>query len=146
MAKNGAHQAHILCLRQRLKCIISKQTPSKQHVLWRLACVADLVRASSLAAVKTSPKNACWCRALAGFKAAFPCTTHTPVSFRPPARHTKQGKHAKVKQKLCKESTRIAPFFRMFFSLYAVVGEAAISLRRRPARRHLVSTARTQTR
>ena len=39
--------------------------------------VADLVGASSLAVVKTSPKNACWCRERAGFKAAFPCTTHT---------------------------------------------------------------------
>jgi hypothetical protein len=47
----------------------------------RLACVADLVGASSLAAVKTSPKNACWCRERAGFKAAFPCTTHTHTSF-----------------------------------------------------------------
>jgi hypothetical protein len=45
------------------------------------------------------PKNACWCRVLAGFKAAFPCTTHTPVSFRSPAQHTKQGEHAKAKQK-----------------------------------------------
>jgi hypothetical protein len=41
---------------QRLQCIISKQTSSKQHVL-ALACVADLVGASSLAAVKTSPKK-----------------------------------------------------------------------------------------
>jgi hypothetical protein len=58
--------------------------------------VADLVRASSLAAVKTSPQK---CLLVAGFKAAFPCTTHTPVSFRSPAQHTKQGKHAKAKQK-----------------------------------------------
>jgi hypothetical protein len=34
-----------------------------------------------------------------GFKAAFPCTTHTPVSFRSPAQHTKQGEHVKAKQK-----------------------------------------------
>jgi hypothetical protein len=84
---------------QRLKCIISKQTSSKQNTCWRLACVADLVRASSLAAVNTSPKNACWCRERAGFKADIPCTTHTPVSFRSPAQHTTQGEHAKAKQK-----------------------------------------------
>jgi hypothetical protein len=113
---------------------------------WRLACVADLVRASSLAAVKTSPKNYCWCRALAGFKAAFPCTTHTPVSFRSPAQHTKQGEHAKAKQTYMQREHPNYTIFRIFFSQYAVVGEAAISLRRRPARRHLVSTARTQTR
>jgi hypothetical protein len=42
---------------QRLKCNIGKQTSSKQHVLWRLASVTDLVGGSSLNAVKTSPKN-----------------------------------------------------------------------------------------
>jgi hypothetical protein len=81
---------------------INTPPTSKRHpnnTCWRLACVADLVRASSLDAAKTSPKNACWCRALAGFKGAFPCTTHTPVSFRSPAQHTKQGKHAKAKAK-----------------------------------------------
>jgi hypothetical protein len=49
----------------------------QNNTCWRLACVADLVGASSLAAVKTSPKNACGCRERASFKAAFPHTTHT---------------------------------------------------------------------
>jgi hypothetical protein len=80
---------------QRLKCIVSKQALSKQHVLalGLCDCVVDLVGASSLAAAKTSPENACWYRALAGFKAAFSCTTHTPVPLRSPAQHTKQGRH-----------------------------------------------------
>jgi hypothetical protein len=56
------------------------------------------------------------------------------------------------KAQACKSEAKImqrehlnCTIFRIFFSLYAVVGEAAISLRRRPARRHLVSTARTKT-
>jgi hypothetical protein len=73
--KNGAHEADTLYFvspisysipdpsgMQRLKCNISKQTSSKQHVLALaccLACVTDLVGGSSLDAVKTSPKKAC---------------------------------------------------------------------------------------
>jgi hypothetical protein len=53
----------------------SKRLPN--NTCWRLARVTDLVGGSSLDAVKTSPKNACWCRERAGFKTAFPCTTHT---------------------------------------------------------------------
>jgi hypothetical protein len=42
-----------------------------------------------------------WTSWLLASKQLFPCTTHThtPVSFRSPAQHTKQGKHAKAKQK-----------------------------------------------
>jgi hypothetical protein len=113
---------------------------------WRLACVADLVRASSLAAAKASPQNACWSRALpvAGFKAAFPCTTHTPyassLSFT--CSTYKARRACKSEAKILQREHPNCTVFSTFFSLYAVVGGAAISLRRRPARRHLVCSTR----
>jgi hypothetical protein len=125
---------------------LSKRHPN--NTCWRLVCVADLVGASSLAAAKTGPKNACWCRALAGFKSAFPCTTHTHqfpfVHLLNIQSKASMQKRSKNNAKRAPELYHISLFF--FSPCNAVVGGAAISLRRRPARRHLVSTARTQTR
>jgi hypothetical protein len=115
-----AHIKPILCIFAKLFYSSGYTAPEMHHqqanviqtTRARLACVADLVRASSCQ--DEHQKYLLVPGTIAGFKAAFPCTTHTPVPFRLPAQHTKQGKHAKAKQKYCKESTRIAPFFVFF--------------------------------
>jgi hypothetical protein len=124
--------------------------------------VTDLAGPSSLAAVKTSPKNCLLVPGttrVAGYQADFPCTTHTHTGFllftgstykaRSKASTQRQSKNNAMRD----ESTRIALLVSTFCSLHAAVSEdatpVAISLRRRPARRHLVSTrcaVRTQTR
>jgi hypothetical protein len=82
--KKMAHIKPILCVFGMLFCSSGYTAPEMHHQqanviqttrtgAWPVCCVADLVGASSLA--------------------------HTPVSFRSPAQHTKQGKHAKSKQK-----------------------------------------------
>jgi hypothetical protein len=67
--KKMAHIKPILCVFGALFYSSGYTAPEMHHqqaniiqttpTCWRLACVADLVGASSLAAVKTSPKNAC---------------------------------------------------------------------------------------
>jgi hypothetical protein len=64
--------------------------------------VADLVGASSLAAVKTQdePQKCLLVPGTSWLQSSFSMHhTHTPLSFCSPAQHTKQGKHAKAKQK-----------------------------------------------
>jgi hypothetical protein len=125
--KNGAHEADTLWS-------------------WRLACVTDLVGGSSLDTVKTSPKKCLLVPDTSLFQRSF-SMHHAHTSFLSFACSTYKARQAcKSEAKIMQKEHPNCTIFRIVFSLYAVVGKAAISLRRRPAQRHLVSTAQTQTR
>jgi hypothetical protein len=123
---------------------------ASKHLLnntpWHLACVTDLVDGRSSEAIKTSPKK-CVLVPGTGLSQSRFSMHHAHTNFLSFTCSTYKARQAcKSEAKLMHREHPNCAIFPIFFSLHAVVGEAAISLRRRPARRHLVSTARTQTR
>ena len=114
----------------RLKCNIGKQH-LPNNTCWRLACVTDLVGGSSLTAVKTSPKNCLLVPGTSLFQRSF-SMHHAHTCFLSFTCSTYKARQAcKSEAKIMQREHPNCTTFRICFSLYAVVGGAAISLRRR---------------